>query len=132
MVWPAQTFVTPDQLTLYEEASAFGIGGGVTLLSHGPNGEFGMMCFVSDVEPGRKFRGALNHFLSALLLLRDYAFDSSLKFFKQAEGRATSPLTNRELEVLKWMMAGKSTWEIAKIGQCSEATRDFSYRKYPQ
>lgn len=126
LVWTARTFVTPDQQTLYEEASAFGIGGGITLPIHGPNGEFGMMCFVSDVEPERKFRSALNHFISALLLLRDYAFDSSLKFLRPAECRVPPPpLTNRELEILKWMMAGKSTWEIAKIGLCSEATVNF-------
>jgi LuxR family quorum-sensing transcriptional regulator LasR len=34
-------------------------------------------------------------------------------------------LTRRELEVLKWVMAGKSSWEISRITNCSEATVNF-------
>ena len=34
-------------------------------------------------------------------------------------------LTKRELEVLQWVMAGKSSWEIARITSCSEATVNF-------
>lgn len=34
-------------------------------------------------------------------------------------------LTRRELEVLQWVMAGKSSWEIARITSCSEATVNF-------
>ena len=34
-------------------------------------------------------------------------------------------LTKRELEVLNWVMVGKSSWEISKITNCSEATVNF-------
>ena len=34
-------------------------------------------------------------------------------------------LTKRELEVIKWVMAGKSSWEISRITDCAEATINF-------
>ncbi|MGX4641270.1 LuxR family transcriptional regulator [Massilia sp. SYSU DXS3249] len=34
-------------------------------------------------------------------------------------------MTKRELEVLQWVMAGKSSWEISMITRCSEATVNF-------
>ena len=37
----------------------------------------------------------------------------------------TAHLTRRELEVLKWVMAGKSSWEISRITDCAEATVNF-------
>ena len=40
-------------------------------------------------------------------------------------GGARNRLTPRELEVLNWVMVGKSSWEISKITGCSEATVNF-------
>lgn len=126
LVWASHAFTTPDQQAMYEEACGHGIRGGISLPIHGPNGEFGILSLVSDVAPDRKFRRGLSHFLSALGLLRDYAFDSSMQFLRSGLKPEAAPrLTNRELEVLKWIMAGKSSWEIAKIGSCSEATVNF-------
>ena len=42
-----------------------------------------------------------------------------------AQRAALPRLTRRELEVLQWVMAGKSSWEIARITSCSEATVNF-------
>lgn len=36
-------------------------------------------------------------------------------------------LTAREKEVLKWGLAGKSSWETAKICGCSEAGVNYHY-----
>jgi LuxR family quorum-sensing transcriptional regulator LasR len=68
--------------------------------------------------------------LPMLALVRDYAFASSQRFREEGarpeEGRGAAPrLTKRELEVLQWVMAGKSSWEIARITNCSEATVNF-------
>ncbi|WP_077048173.1 LuxR family transcriptional regulator [Pseudomonas sp. KK4] len=36
-------------------------------------------------------------------------------------------LTAREKEVLKWGVAGKSSWEIARICECSEAGVNYHF-----
>lgn len=36
-------------------------------------------------------------------------------------------LTAREMEVLMWGVAGKSSWEIAKICSCSEAGVNYHF-----
>jgi len=48
--------------------------------------------------------------------------------FKRAFGTAGRPirrLTHREREVLKWIKAGKSSWEISVILKCSKRVVDF-------
>lgn len=128
LVWDPETFNAPRQREFYEEASGYGICSGVTFPIHGPNGEFGVMSFASDSLPDAK---EIQHYLPALSLIRDYAFQSSLKFLNSSEEAASGPsderprLTRRELEVLNWVMVGKSSWEISKITNCSEATVNF-------
>ncbi len=79
------------------------------------------------MQPERKFRRQLEQVLDELALLRDYVFESSVRFIKPSAA-ALPPdihLTRRELECLKWVMDGKSSWEIASILSCSEATVNF-------
>jgi len=62
-----------------------------------------------------------------LSLVRDYALESSIKFVHQRDDAPVTKtrLTPRELECVKWVMAGKSSWEISQILHCSEATINF-------
>jgi LuxR family quorum-sensing transcriptional regulator LasR len=125
IIWQPETFSTKEGHALYEEASGYGIRTGVTLPIHGPNGEAGMLSLASDVAPGKKFAIETAHHMAALTLMRDYAFASSLPFMHQGGAEAVPRLTRRELEVLNWVMAGKSSWEISMITRCSEATVNF-------
>lgn len=125
IVWEAETFKGPHQRAFYEEACAYGIRSGVTFPIHGPHGEFGVVSFASDAPPDKK---EIGNQMPALALIRDYAFESSLKFINtgRAGDETEKPrLTRRELEVLRWVMVGKSSWEISKITSCSEATVNF-------
>ena len=131
IVWEPGTFASgPQQAGLYEEASAHGIRSGATLPVHGPHGEFGVLSFASDARPDAAAQRAMIEVLPMLSLVRDYAFASSSRFREEGarpdEGRPGAPrLTRRELEVLQWVMVGKSSWEIARITSCSEATVNF-------
>ncbi|MBQ5949945.1 LuxR family transcriptional regulator [Massilia sp. ST3] len=127
IVWEPATFTEPAQRAMYDEASEFGIRSGVTLPVHGPQGEFGVLSFASDAEPDDAFRKSVAEVLPGLSLIRDYAFASSAKFRVQDTRQESSVprLTRRELEVLQWVAAGKSSWEIARITSCSEATVNF-------
>lgn len=119
LVWQADTFRSPAQRAMYEEGCVHGIRAGVTFPIHGPNGEFGMLSFAC-ASP-REVGGLLPE----LALVRDHAFASGVRFCPPATHEAAPRLTPRELEVLNWVMVGKSSWEISKITGCSEATVNF-------
>jgi LuxR family quorum-sensing transcriptional regulator LasR len=129
LIWMPDIFSARKQKELYEEACGYGIRSGVTLPIHGARGELGMVCFVSDTKPSRHFKRQAIHTLSELSCFRDFIFESSLKFFKPP-----SPIdeeihiTSRELECLKWSAAGKSSWEIGYILNCTEATVNFHFK----
>ena len=125
LVWAPSTFVSGAPGALYEEASSHGIRSGVTLPVHGPQGELGMISFASDARPDAPFARSLMEVLPALSLIRDYAFASSAQLREARPEPEVPRLTPRELEVLQWVMAGKSSWEIARITNCSEATINF-------
>lgn len=125
LIWAPSTFGNGAPGALYEEASAHGLRSGVTLPIHGPQGELGMLSVASDLRPDAPFERSLQETLPALSLIRDYAFASSARF-RQGRAEPELPrLTRRELEVLQWVMVGKSSWEIARITNCSEATVNF-------
>lgn len=126
LIWEPETFSPGNEHALYEEASGFGIRSGITFPIHGSSGETGLISFASDVLPGNQFNDHLMRFMADLSLVRDYAFESSLQFIRARAAADPVPhLTKRELEVIKWVMAGKSSWEISRITDCAEATVNF-------
>jgi LuxR family quorum-sensing transcriptional regulator LasR len=126
IVWEPEAFSGPGPRALYEEACAYGIRSGVTLPIHGPNGEFGVLSFASSAPADAKFARQVREIMPDLSLIRDYAFESSQPLMVPGQPVEHGPkLTKRELEVLNWVMAGKSSWEISRITGCSEATVNF-------
>lgn len=125
IVWQPEAFATSGGRILYEEACSYGMRTGVTLPIHGPNGEVGLLSLASDTAPGEKFTREIAHGMADLTLVRDYAFAASVPFAHPTGGEEVPRLTRRELEVLNWVMAGKSSWEISMITRCSEATVNF-------
>lgn len=47
---------------------------------------------------------------------------------KQVAQKSTQSLTNRELEILKWAVIGKTSWEIGRILSISERTVKFHFK----
>lgn len=126
LTWSPEVFQSQEQRRLYEEACAYGLRSGVTLPIHGPKGESGMLCCVNDGRPGTAFRRELAQVLGQLSLLRDFVFESAIRFAAPSKDAAELPLlTPRELECLQWTAAGKSTWEISMILSCSESVVNF-------
>ena len=125
LVWQPELFRSPAQRALYDEACSHGVRAGVTFPMHGPNGEFGLLSFASGQQPDARFAREVHDMLPDLALIRDYAFASGVRFCPLVASEAAPKLTPRELEVLNWVMVGKSSWEISKITGCSEATVNF-------
>lgn len=123
IIWEPATFQGVKLQQFYEQAASFGLRSGVTLPVHGRSGEFGMLSFVTDA---RHRGGGSMGTLADLTLVRDYALESSRKFTQaQTPAADAVKLTARELECLKWVAAGKSSWEVSRILGRSEATVNF-------
>ncbi|MFK3737072.1 helix-turn-helix transcriptional regulator [Massilia sp. TN1-12] len=125
VIWQPELFRSPTQRALYDDACSHGVRAGVTFPIHGPNGEFGLLSFASDAAPDAAYVRRVTGMLADLALVRDYAFASAVRFCPPVAQEAAPKLTPRELEVLNWVMVGKSSWEISKITGCSEATVNF-------
>lgn len=132
LIWSPGLFRSQSQRVMYEEASGYGLRSGVTLPMHGPKGELGILCFVNDAKPSKQFERDVSHVLPELSLLRDVAFQSGADFALMGLGSdgedaptVMQALTARELECLKWAMAGKTSWETGRILGVSESTVNF-------
>lgn len=128
LIWTPRLFSSCRQNEFYEEACGHGIRSGVTLPIHGGNGELGILCFVSDTRPGKRFREDVARQLPELTCLRDFIFETSL-WFTQPEQAADEMVTlsRCELECLKWCAAGKSSWDTSRLLNCSAAAVNFHF-----
>lgn len=124
-----EIFTLPKQQKFYEEACSHGIRSGVALPIHGVNGEVGALCFASDTKPGERFMRAASRSIPELSCFRDYILETSSRFMKKRPPLTINDieLTSREIECLKWCATGKSTWDIAKLMDCTEATVNFHF-----
>ena len=127
LIWEPAIFTSKQQNEMYEESSSYGLRSGITLPHHGANGELGILCFVNDIKPSKRFQREAMHVMPTLSLMRDFAFESSLRFARVSNQEMPPELTSRELECLKWYATGKSSWEISKILRCSEAAVNFHF-----
>lgn len=126
VIWSPEIFSSKQQQFMYEEASSHGLRAGISLPMHGVNGEIGLFSFVTDSAPNKRFQREIGRHLPDLLLMRDFALETATKFMQAAQQKIDPPpLTQRELECLKWCAAGKSSWEIGQILRCSEAVVNF-------
>lgn len=128
LIWSPELFASHRQKEMYEEACAYNLRSGITLPMHGPNGEFGLVCFVSDHHAGKDFIKHAAHTMPEVSSLRDFIFESSARFrHPKPVVRELPKLTRREEECLKWSARGKSSHEISIILNCSEPTVNFHF-----
>ena len=125
LVWSGALFATASQQRLHDAAKRYGLDCGVVLPIHGPKGEAGMLCLCASETTPDALNRHLECHLPTLSLLRDVAFDTAPPFFADYADAFIPRLTPRECECLKWIAHGKSTWDIAQIVGCSEATVNF-------
>jgi LuxR family transcriptional regulator, quorum-sensing system regulator LasR len=120
LVWDTTTFATEQQQEFFEEGCQYGLRSGIGFPIYGPQGQAGVLCLASDGAARYDVRVQ-----ASLSLLRDYACESYLKVSRSQASLLSTLLTPRELECLKWVIAGKSSWETSRILSCSEATINF-------
>ncbi|SDS01097.1 LuxR family transcriptional regulator, quorum-sensing transcription factor LasR/LuxR family transcriptional regulator, quorum-sensing system regulator CciR [Pseudomonas asplenii] len=126
--WEDKLYKTQKEKEFAEEARWAGLSHGMTLPIHGPQGQVGMLSLSCDPMSEPEYQKTLKNSLGAATLLRDYAVTSSFNHFQQGSGYTAPHLTPRELEILHWAWAEKTTWEIGKILSLSEPTVEFHFK----
>ncbi|WP_233861795.1 helix-turn-helix transcriptional regulator [Paraburkholderia adhaesiva] len=125
LIWDAQTFVTERERAFYECGLQHGLASGIAYPVHGPLGAAGILCFASPDSTHATALANANA-CASLALVRDYVCESHRKIARSKRTTAeTATLTPRELECLRWVAAGKTSWEMSRILSCSEATINF-------
>jgi len=112
--------------TMMGDAWENGMRYGMTIPIHGPCGELGIFTLNADMNEDefRKTSERTKYELQSIAFFFHDAVRRSLK----VEAEVVPPpiaLTQREVEILRWTVAGKTAWEIGAILKISERTVNF-------
>jgi LuxR family quorum-sensing transcriptional regulator LasR len=123
--WSPESFVEERQRRLYADMCEIGVQYGVAAPYHGPWGEFGMLWLGGRTDSSELAPGML----AELSYFRDVAMDAFSGFMRKGYPvkRQGIELTSRELECLQWCAAGKSSWDISHLMNCTEATVNYHF-----
>ena len=105
-------------------AADFGVRNGVSFPLHTPQGEHGILSFISKEKSNSElmFENA-----PTLSFCASYIFGAALQLIKRRPElmKHLTELSDREKECLFWASEGKTSWEIATILGISERTVNF-------
>ena len=122
IIWDQTTYVRNGMGDKWEEQARFGISNGICLALHMPEGRH----FLLGVERDRPVpvdSGELTRLVADLQLFAVHAQDAALRIFMPSAIDPNLPaLTPRELESLRWTMAGKTAWEVGEVLGITERT----------
>jgi DNA-binding CsgD family transcriptional regulator len=122
IVWNQETYTSKGLGELWEEQARFGYCTGIAMAMHLPEGKHFVLGVERD-QPLPADGGELTRLVADLQLFAVCAQDAALRVLLPAVLVAESPsLTPRELEALRWTMAGKTAWEVGAILGISERT----------
>lgn len=154
LIWAPETFAGANAQALYDAARSHSIRSGLSLAFRDSDGSPALLSLASDLPMG-EVRAAHSRKTLPEALLVASCFNEAAKRLaaldaappasvagREAPPSASRPsgadlppaapasvpsvgLTARELECLKWSMAGKSSWETGRILGCAERTVNF-------
>ena len=111
-----------EQRKFMRDAHDFGVCRGLSIPLYGAMGDFGLMTFVSREDP-RQVQKAIRRYKHDLHVTAIH-LDQHVRRITTEPSRPVA-LTEREIEVLCWTAAGKTSNEIALILSISKKTVDF-------
>jgi DNA-binding CsgD family transcriptional regulator len=116
----AGTLTEPSQRVM-DEATDFGLRTGVSMPVHTARGELGILSLASEDKDTEKAARARPY----VQLLAGYLHEALHRVLDVTEQPAHAPLTERELECLRWAADGKTSWEISILLATAERTVNF-------
>lgn len=110
-----------DVMNLAED---FGVRNGVSFPLYSPNGERGILSFITKEQSNSEL---MFENVPTLSFCASYIFNAALELVKRKPeiARHLTTLSSREKECLFWASEGKTSWEIATILGISERTVNF-------
>lgn len=113
---------------LWERQATYGYKTGVAVALHLP-GNRHFLLGVDREEPLPSDETALQRLLADVQLLAVHAQDAAARLLKPRSVEGELPvLGKREIEILRWTMAGKSAWAVGQLLSISENTVNFHFR----
>jgi LuxR family quorum-sensing transcriptional regulator LasR len=119
LVWSDAMFGTVDERAYQRQAQAHGLLSGATFPVHGRNGDVARL----NLSLARADAPARSHVRAMLMwgaLLATMTHEATGRVVRRRSLGALPALTRRETEVLDWIAAGKSNWEISRLVDISE------------
>ncbi|HYD80781.1 MAG TPA: LuxR family transcriptional regulator [Paucimonas sp.] len=119
LVWSDDMYKNDMQHNFKEEARMHGLAEGMTLPVHSRNGDVAMLSLAVS-RSGDEARRHVHKMLTFGSLLATLTHEAMRRIVKGQHMEPPPKLTKRQIEVLQWVAAGKSTWEISKLVGISE------------
>jgi DNA-binding CsgD family transcriptional regulator len=122
ILWSRSTYETDDKLSKWKHMADCGLVSGASLAMHLPNGRHLILSLDRDKELAQSTRKR-TALLAEMQLFAACVIESSFQVLHSSARDSEPPcLTSRELEVLKWTLAGKTAWETGRILSIAETT----------
>jgi len=128
LVYDQQTYVCEGVGDLWETQAQFGLKTGIAVALHLP-GNRHFLLGVDRERPLPEDQAQLMRLMADLQFLAVHAQSAAVRFLTPAAANTEVPkLGKRELEILRWTMAGKSAWAVGQLLSISENTVNFHFR----
>ena len=119
LVWSDDIYSTNAQLEFKEDAVSHGLSYGATFPIHSKDRDVALLSLALN-ESGPDSKRHVQEKLVWGPLIASMTHEAMCRIVKDGHTSKQPILTKRELEVLKWIGAGKSTWEISRLINISE------------
>ena len=122
-VYDQSMYVNEQAADLWDMQAGFGYKTGIATALHLPGGKHFVVGVDRD-QPLPASDAVLTRMMADLQLLAVHALDTAVRFLApQVHGaQLVAHPTARELEVLRWTLAGKTAWEVGMLLGISERT----------
>ncbi|MDP2007686.1 MAG: autoinducer binding domain-containing protein [Rubrivivax sp.] len=122
IIWNQDTYVANGVGDLWEQQAQYGYRTGIAMALHLPEGKHFLLGVDRD-QPLPSDPNELQRLVADLQLFAVHAQESAMRLLVPLELQPERPaLTPRELEALRWTMAGKTAWEVGAVLGISERT----------
>lgn len=122
IIWDQETYVENGAGDLWEQQATFGYRTGIAMALHMPEGKHFLIGVDRD-QPLPQDPDELQRMVADLQLFAVHAQDAALRLMLPVDKQPEHPgLTPRELEALRWTMAGKTAWEVGAVMGITERT----------
>jgi LuxR family quorum-sensing transcriptional regulator LasR len=114
LAWHDAMFANPPQQAMRAEARQYGIVSGITFPIQSKKGEVGLLNFAlrrQGATVDRMIKESLPFGAFAATLVHETMGDIT----RRSYAKPLPKLTEREVDVLKWVAAGKTSWEISRL-----------------